>query len=156
MAFFLLLVTRVMSAFGMFTASYACKYVQFPFRPKQKLNPTVSQEFPTHAASSVTSLAWDSKTTGTLFATGHADGSLHIFDRRLRPGAVFRTSEGHRAWVRNVHWQTRGRGELVSGSADGTVIVWDVRKAVPSVITIPQPRGLASMAVHNEANVIVT
>jgi len=55
-----------------------------------------------------------------------------------------------------VHWQTRGRGELVSGSADGTVIVWDVRKAVPSVITIPQPKGLANMAVHDEANVIVT
>lgn len=113
------------------------------------------QEFPTHAASSVTSIASDGRTGGTLFATGHADGSLHIFDRRLRPGAVFRTSEGHRAWIRNVHWQRRGRGELVSGSADGTLIVWDVRKATPSVVTNPQPKGMASMAVHDEANVIV-
>lgn len=55
-----------------------------------------------------------------------------------------------------MHWQKRGRGELVSGSADGTVIVWDVRKAVPHVVANPQPKGLSSMAVHDEANVIVT
>jgi WD40 repeat protein len=82
------------------------------------------------------------ETTGALFAAG----SLHIFDRRLRPEAVFRTSEGHHAWVRNVHWQTHGSGELVSGSADGAFVVWDVRKVVPSVITIPQPKGLAGRA----------
>lgn len=105
----------------------------------------------------MTSLAWDPKTPSTLFATGHADGTLHIFDRRLRPGAVFRTSEGHQSWIRKVHWQARGRGELVTGSADGSVIVWDIRKAVPSVYTAPQgTAGMSGMAVHDEANVIAT
>lgn len=140
-----------------------------------KLRP---QEFPTHAASSVTSLAWDTHSTNTLFATGHADGSLHIFDRRLRPGAVFRTSEGHRSWVRGVRWQKRGRGELVSAAADGSVVVWDVRKAVPSVSVWVGDvgaggvgggagrnlgmgmgvggGGIGAMDVHDEANVILT
>lgn len=43
----------------------------------------------------------------------------------------------------------------MSGSADGVVIVWDVRKATPSVVANPQPKGMASMAVRDEANVIV-
>jgi regulator-associated protein of mTOR len=125
----------------------------------------------------VTSLATDSS-SGTLFATGHADGSLHIFDTRLRSGAVFRKTEGHRAWIEGIRWQRRGRGMLVSGSRDGRICVWDVRKGVESAVMYPQthpvsahghshggsgfssknlaPGGIGGMAVHEEANVIVT
>jgi len=112
------------------------------------------QDIPTHAASSVTSLASEAD-AGELFAVGHADGSLHIFDRRLRSGAVVRSCEGHQSWIQKVHWQSNGNRDLISASVDGTMCIWDVRSSVPTLIMNPQ-RGLANLAIHDEANVFAT
>jgi regulatory associated protein of mTOR len=109
----------------------------------------------THASSSVTSLAHDAE-SGELFLAGHADGSLHIYDRRMRSGAVMRSCEGHQSWIQKVAWQKGDRRELVSASVDGTVCVWDVRSSMPTTVLNPQPHGLASLAVHNEAGVFAT
>jgi len=113
------------------------------------------QDVPTNAASSVTALAFESEAS-QIFSVGHADGSLHVYDRRLRSGGYIRSCEGHQSWIRNVHWQKHGTREMISASVDGTVCLWDLRSPIPITLVEPDSYGLESLMIYEGANVFAT
>lgn len=61
-------------------------------------------------------------------AAGFGDGAVRVYDQREPPmtSKVMQWKE-HSQWVVNVHMQRGGSRELVSGSRDGEVKLWDIR-----------------------------
>ena len=62
----------------------------------------------------------------------------------------------HKQWITNVHMQRGGFRELVSGSRNGEVKLWDIRKDDP-VREIPAMDGtMRTLSVHEHAPVFAT
>mmetsp|Transcript_35876 Transcript_35876/g.57994 ORF Transcript_35876/g.57994 Transcript_35876/m.57994 type:complete len:459 (+) Transcript_35876:115-1491(+) len=62
-----------------------------------------------------------------LIAGGSTDSHVRLCD--LRTGACTHMLSGHKDSVRAVQWSPRDEHVLASGSLDGTILVWDVRRA---------------------------
>lgn len=76
-------------------------------------------------AKAVTSITWSSSApqTGPRLFSASADGTLIVWD--VLSGAKLRRLRGHKAIVNCVACARGGREVLVSGSDDGTVMLWD-------------------------------
>jgi hypothetical protein len=72
------------------------------------------------SASNVLTVAWHP--AGDVMATGHADGSVRLWD--VDNGQEIRRFEGHTQGVLSVAFSPDGR-YLAAGCADGTVTLWD-------------------------------
>ena len=84
-------------------------------------------DIPARSSSCVTSLTSD-QVAGNIFAAGFGDGVVRTFDQRLNPRtSMVKVWREHRQWVINVHMQRGGVRELVSGSRNGEVRLWDLR-----------------------------
>jgi regulatory associated protein of mTOR len=84
-------------------------------------------DIPARSSSCVTSLTGD-QVAGQVFVAGFGDGAVRVFDQRLRSrSACVRVWREHRQWVVGVHMQRGGVRELVSGSRNGEVRLWDLR-----------------------------
>lgn len=85
------------------------------------------QDIPARSGSCVTSLTAD-QVEGNVLAAGFGDGAVRVYDQREPPATskVMQWKE-HCQWVMNVHMQRGGSRELVSGSRDGEVKLWDIR-----------------------------
>ncbi len=59
---------------------------------------------------------------GTLFATGEASGSIHLWSMDLKQRVQL---NGHGDWVRSLIFNTDG-SKLVSTSSDQTIKIWDI------------------------------
>ncbi|KAK6463334.1 Kontroller of growth [Scheffersomyces coipomensis] len=128
-------------------------------------------DIPARSSSSITSLTSD-QVAGNIFIAGFDDGTLRVYDRRLdsRESMVklWRNTKGGSNGVpspgrvssggsiRNVHMQRGGYRELVSGSSDGTVKLWDIRSDEPVVSFIASDRSTRCIDTHEHAPIITT
>lgn len=113
-------------------------------------------DIPARSGSNVTSLTSD-QVAGNVIVAGFGDGAVRVYDRRhASRDSLVQTYKEHNAWIQNVHMQRGGFRELVSGSVNGQVKLWDVRNA-KSIQTIEaHSASLEAMAVHEHAPVIAT
>ncbi|KAJ9645640.1 Target of rapamycin complex 1 subunit kog1 [Knufia peltigerae] len=84
-------------------------------------------DIPARSSSCVTSLTSD-QVAGQIFIAGFGDGVVRVFDQRLNPRtAMVKIWREHRQWITNIHMQRGGVRELISGSRNGEVKLWDLR-----------------------------
>lgn len=125
-------------------------------------------DIPARSTSSITSLTSD-QVAGNLFIAGFDDGSLRVYDRRLDSresmvktwNTTSKSEGGYQrgggASIRNVHMQRGGYRELVSGSSNGYVNLWDIRlnDPVESFVNSPE-KSIRCLDVHEHAPIITT
>ena len=88
---------------------------------------------------------------------GYGDGAIRVFDQRLRPQqAMVKCWRDHKQWITNVHMQRGGLRELVSGSRNGEIKLWDIRKDDPLRTVRATKDTLRTLAVHEHAPVFAT
>lgn len=126
-------------------------------------------DIPARSSSSITALTSD-QVAGNLFIGGFDDGSLRVYDRRMDPRESLvktwwnnRDTNGYHGHyntssssIRNVHMQRGGFRELVSGSADGTINLWDIRLDEPVLKFNNTEKSLRCLDVHEHAPIITT
>ena len=59
----------------------------------------------------------------------------------------------HKQWITNVHMQRGGLRELVSGSRNGEIKLWDIRRDEPLRTVVATKDTLRTVAVHEHAPV---
>jgi regulatory associated protein of mTOR len=92
-------------------------------------------DIPARSSSCVTSLTSD-KVAGHVFIAGFGDGVVRAYDQRLNPRTAMTMSwREHRQWITNLHMQRGGVRELISGSRNGEVKLWDLRNN-KSILTL--------------------
>jgi regulator-associated protein of mTOR len=113
------------------------------------------QTFRTEIEACVTSLACD-HVGGFSLVAGCSDGSVLIYDRRVRPehAIVSRMCE-HKNWVVNVCIQKVNTSQVISGSASGDIKFWDTRVEGASLKSFDIHKGsMTTLAVHDYAPVL--
>lgn len=105
------------------------------------------------SGSCITSLTSD-QVAGNVFIAGFGDGAVRVFDQRLKPTtAMVKVWREHKQWINNVHMQRGGVRELISGSRNGEVKLWDLRMD-HSIDTIQSTKNtLRTLSVHEHAPV---
>lgn len=126
-------------------------------------------DIPARSSSSITSLTSD-QVAGDIFIAGFDDGSIRVYDTRLdsRESMVmtWKPSKQHPGLqqsnytglgsIRNVHMQRGGFRELISGSSDGIVNIWDLRLQDPVLTYATQNKSMRTMDVHEHAPILMT
>ncbi|WOO77695.1 Target of rapamycin complex 1 subunit mip1 [Vanrija pseudolonga] len=116
------------------------------------------RDIPTQAGANLTAIAAD-EPDGNVFVAGFGDGVVRLFDKRIDDAAAtaIRTWRQHHTWIQSVHIQHRGYREVVTGSMNGEVRIWDSRVPdTPLYEHNVQPQGLQALAVHSGAPVFAT
>ncbi|KAK1147433.1 Target of rapamycin complex 1 subunit kog1 [Aspergillus melleus] len=114
-----------------------------------------TNDIPARSGSCITSLTSD-QVAGNIFAAGFGDGAVRVFDQRLKPTtSMVKVWREHKQWITNVHMQRGGLRELVSGSRNGEIRLWDLRMDDP-ISTIYATRDtLRTLSVHEHAPVFM-
>ncbi|KAK6454074.1 Kontroller of growth [Scheffersomyces xylosifermentans] len=123
-------------------------------------------DIPARSSSSITSLTSD-QVAGNIFIGGFDDGSLRVYDRRLDSReSMVKTWRANRnstqsksigfGSIRNVHMQRGGFRELVSGSSDGYVNIWDIRLDDPVLTFNASEKSMRCIDTHEHAPIITT
>jgi regulator-associated protein of mTOR len=87
---------------------------------------------------------------------GFGDGAVRVFDQRMKPtAAMVKVWRDHKQWITNVHMQRGGLRELVSGSRNGEVRLWDLRMDVPFSKITATTNTLRTLSVHEHAPVFM-
>ena len=74
-----------------------------------------------------------------LVATACEDSRVYLCD--LKSGSAIHILKGHSRAVISLAWSPRNDYLLASGSRDNKVLLWDVRKAVGSILSLDQHNG---------------
>lgn len=134
------------------------------------LTESVEVDIPAKSSSLITSLTSD-QFSGNIFVAGYSDGSIRVYDRRMDPRdsmiRLWKTPKSDNSpvgsWVNNIHLQRGGYRELVSGTNNGVVALWDIRadKPVCTFTDEGEPgkklgSTMTSMQVHEHASIIAT
>jgi len=96
----------------------------------------------------------------TLISAAAEDNMVHLCD--IRTGKSIWQLKGHNGKVLETKWSPGQQYTLVSGSEDGSIRLWDVRKCNQSVLTFDQhldakdrskvrKKGLGNIKSHNGA-----
>ncbi|PLB45722.1 hypothetical protein P170DRAFT_389834 [Aspergillus steynii IBT 23096] len=114
-----------------------------------------TNDIPARSGSCITSLTSD-QVAGNIFVAGFGDGAVRVFDQRLKPTtSMVKVWREHKQWITNVHMQRGGLRELVSGSRNGEIRLWDLRMDDP-ISTIYATRDtLRTLSVHEHAPVFM-
>ncbi|KAL1959846.1 hypothetical protein VTO42DRAFT_991 [Malbranchea cinnamomea] len=112
-----------------------------------------TSDIPARSGSCITSLTSD-QVAGNIFIAGFGDGAVRVFDQRLKPTtAMVKVWREHKQWITNVHMQRGGVRELVSGSRNGEVRLWDLRME-KSISAIQATKDtMRTLSVHEHAPV---
>lgn len=134
------------------------------------LTESIEVDIPAKSSSLITSLTSD-QLSGNIFVAGFSDGSIRVYDRRMDPRdsmiRLWKTARNSKSsigsWVNNVHLQRGGYRELVSGTSNGVVELWDIRmeQSVCNFTDQGEPgrqtsSTMTNMQVHEHAPVIAT
>lgn len=128
-------------------------------------------DIPARSTSAITSLTSD-QVVGNTIVAGFDDGSVRVYDRRMdarelmvrvwnparaqQSGGSAKRRIG-RGSIRNTRMQRGGLRELVTGSSDGFVNLWDIRLAEPVLTFTNEPdKSMACLDVHEHAPVVTT
>jgi regulator-associated protein of mTOR len=115
-----------------------------------------TSDIPARSGSPLTTLTSD-QVAGNIIVAGFGDGSIRVYDRRLDPrDSLVKTWKRHDSWVINVQMQRGGARELVSGSSDGQVYLWDIRMDGPVLSYQAHSRGMRALDIHEHAPIIAT
>lgn len=124
-------------------------------------------DVPVRTSAQLTSLTSD-QVSGNIVVAGFSDGALHVYDKRLdkKSGLIRRWKPipsdveyhrmGHSSRIVNVRMQRGGARELVSGSMDGQVCLWDIRLAKPVNGFKAHTKDMRRLDIHEHAPVIAT
>ncbi|KAH8692946.1 putative TORC1 growth control complex subunit Kog1 [Talaromyces proteolyticus] len=105
------------------------------------------------SGSCITSLTSD-QVAGNIFIAGFGDGAVRVFDQRLKPtAAMVKVWREHKQWITNVHMQRGGVRELISGSRNGEIRLWDLRMNDPINTINVTKDTLRTLSVHEHAPV---
>lgn len=70
--------------------------------------------------------------------------------------AMVKVWREHKQWITSVHMQRGGLRELVSGSRNGEIKLWDIRKDDPLHTMTATKHTLRTLSVHEHAPVFAT
>ena len=94
---------------------------------------------------------------GNVFIGGYGDGAVRVFDQRLKPAeAMVKVWRQHKQWITKVHMQRGGLRELVSGSRNGEIKLWDMRIDEPLSNITATRDTLRTLSVHEHAPVLAS
>ncbi|KAJ5891175.1 Target of rapamycin complex 1 subunit mip1 [Penicillium subrubescens] len=112
-----------------------------------------TNDIPARSGSCITSLTSD-QVAGNIFVAGFGDGAVRVFDQRLKPTtSMVKVWREHKQWITNVHMQRGGLRELISGSRNGEIRLWDLRmNGALSTISATKDT-LRTLSVHEHAPV---
>lgn len=109
----------------------------------------------------ITSLTCD-QLEGQIIVAGFSNGDIRVYDKRCKARQEMvkewlsnKADKSARSSINNLHLQRGGYRELVSGSNNGLVELWDIRLMDP-VETFSTGPLLKSMKVHEHAPIIAT
>lgn len=116
-------------------------------------------DIPARSSSLITSLTSD-QVAGNIFVSGFSDGTIRVYDRRLDPRdsmvKLWKNDDNKRSWITNVHMQRGGYRELVSGSSNSIINLWDIRLNEPVVSFKGHEKTMTSIQAHEHAPIIAT
>ncbi|QPG76569.1 hypothetical protein FOA43_003960 [Brettanomyces nanus] len=116
-------------------------------------------DIPLRSTSQITTLTSD-QVSGDIFVGGFSDGTIRVYDRRLEARdsmiKLYRpnTRNGSGSLIKNIHMQRGGMRELVSGSANGIVQLWDIRKDDPILKFKAFEKTMTTALIHEHAPII--
>lgn len=85
---------------------------------------------------------------------GFGDGAVRVFDQRLKPTtSMVKVWREHKQWITNVHMQRGGLRELISGSRNGEIRLWDLRMDNALSTIYATKDTLRTLSVHEHAPV---
>ncbi|KAL4920921.1 raptor N-terminal caspase like domain-containing protein [Aspergillus aurantiobrunneus] len=114
-----------------------------------------TNDIPARSGSCITSLTSD-QVAGNIFVAGFGDGAVRVFDQRLKPTAsMVKVWREHKQWITNVHMQRGGLRELISGSRNGEIRLWDLRMDNPISTIFGTRDTLRTLSVHEHAPVFM-
>ncbi|EAW23923.1 ubiquitin-binding TORC1 subunit KOG1 [Aspergillus fischeri NRRL 181] len=114
-----------------------------------------TNDIPARSGSCITSLTSD-QVAGNIFVAGFGDGAVRVFDQRLKPTtSMVKVWREHKQWIANVHMQRGGLRELVSGSRNGEIRLWDLRMDDPISTIYATKDTLRTLSVHEHAPVFM-
>ncbi|RAL10379.1 ubiquitin-binding TORC1 subunit KOG1 [Aspergillus homomorphus CBS 101889] len=114
-----------------------------------------TNDIPARSGSCITSLTSD-QVAGNIFVAGFGDGAVRVFDQRLKPTtSMVKVWREHKQWITNVHMQRGGLRELVSGSRNGEIKLWDLRMDLPFSTFSATNDTLRTLSVHEHAPVFM-
>lgn len=115
------------------------------------------EDIPLRSTSQITSLTSD-QVSGDIFVGGFEDGTIRVYDRRANAREsmvkLYRPKFGERSPIRNIHMQRGGMRELISGSANGFVNLWDIREDEPILKFRAFQKTMTTAVIHEHAPVI--
>lgn len=64
-----------------------------------------------------------------LLCSGSVDNYIRLYDTRVEEGEILKSSlSSHTGWVSSIAWSPENENQLISGSYDCTIRLWDIRK----------------------------
>lgn len=115
-------------------------------------------DIPVRSTSQILTMTSD-QVSGNIVIAGFQDGSMRVYDRRLDAKdsmvKVYKPKNfSERSPIRNVHMQRGGLRELISGSSNGLVQLWDIRQDNPIIKFKAFEKTMTTAMIHEHAPII--